>query len=299
MSCCDNWDFNNINDFSSVDFATELQRNIKAWLDYAFLKIGAWEDVQNGVNNDCGTKYYNLTSVDLPVEVGYKIWAAPRKDWVWEEVSYNSGEPAEPEIYVNNVLDTGNNFEINYPLGQVRSSTITSGTITASYSFRIVQVYMEGSGEWWFKLIDSMYNGESTPSNEEVYNLLRQYGVQPPAIVLETSSSYQEGAQLGSSAHWLYQDIVFNIVTENPHLRDKIVSILTLQNDKSFTLFNSDSGVFPLNCNGTPTGAQYTDLPSWKCTRIVNVGSSSFESPTPSLYIGRVRLRFEIFNPSK
>lgn len=298
MSCCDNWNFKGITDFSSVDFATELQRNVKAWLDLGFLNIGAWQDVTTGTLDSCDQNYYTLTPVSLPAGLGYKIWAAPRKDWVWEDVIYNSGEPIEPSIYVNGTLNTGD-FTINYPLGQIKSSTITGGTITASYSFRLVQTYIEGAGQWWFKIIDSMYNDDTTPSSDDIYSILRQYGVQPPAIVLETSSSYQEAAQLGSSAHWLYQDLVLNIIAENPHMRDKLVSILTLQNDKQFQLFNSDSGVFPLNCNGGLTGYDYSDLPTWKCTRITNVGSSSFESPCPNLYLGRVRLRFEIFNPSK
>lgn len=298
MSCCDDWSFKLVEDFTSVDFATELQRNIKAWLDYSFLKIGAWEDVTTGVLNDCGNNYYTLTPIDMPAGFSYKLWASPRKEWVWEDVTYGTGDqPITPQVYVNGALNTG--FEINYPLGQVRSSTVTTGTVTATYSFRLVQTYMEGAGEWWFKIVDSMYGSDVTPSSDDIYGILRSYGVQAPAIVLETASFYQKPAQIGSSAHWLYQDIIFNIVTENPHMRDKIVSILALQNEKQFQLFNSDSGNFPLNCNGNVTGYQYSDLPTWKCTRITNVGSSSFESPCPNLYLGRVRLRFEVFNPSK
>ncbi len=292
MSCCDNG-FSSFKDFDNKDFITELHYGIKAFLDMGFLGIGAWEDVFSGSEN-CDANLYTLTKITLPVTRPYYIWASPKKHWVWEEVTYDSGSPQEPIIYLNGV-DRTNQCEINYTLGQIKT-TYNATTGSATYSYKKVQVYTEDDSVWWRTLIDCI-EGDDT---NKLADLLSQNKVQPPAIVLETGSTRARPLQMGSTATIINQQIIFNIIADSPQMRNKLVAILNGQNAYSFNILNTDEAPLPLNCDGTKNSTiQYDDLPSWKCVRIRNIGSSLYEKPSNSIFIARIMIDFEIQHPFK
>ena len=64
----------------------------------------------------------------------------------------------------------------------------------------------------------------------------------------------------------MYTDVIFHCIAEDEVTRNKLVDIVSLQNDKNVELFNSNAinmaGKFPLDYNGTPvSGAlRYPDL---------------------------------------
>jgi hypothetical protein len=291
MSCCAEWDLNHINDYNSVDFITELQENVKAFLDYSLLNIGGWTDVNTGENN-CGEDYFSLVKVKLPVSRPYEIWASPKKEWLWEDVEFYGDQPNIPTIY-----DTGINITsdctINYKLGQISSNTpLTSPT--ASYSFRKVQIYTEIFGSWWLKVTEKLFDN----SKSDIYTLLRQHSVQLPAIVIEVSNTSSKPMQIGSSALIIEQDLVFNIIAGDPKTRNKLASFLVQQDGKNFHLFNTDP-ITPIDCGAINTGIYWNELPNWRCSKITFKGSNSFNIGNPDLFFNRTKLGFRIFNPTK
>jgi len=295
MSCCDAVGcFNYVIDYDSLGFIRELQYNLKAYLDRSFLKIGGWEDVETGVDDCDDVDRYTLTELELPTGLDYRVFGSNRKDWVWEDhEEYNSGNPIEPTIYMDGV-DITTGCEIYFPGGYVKTS-LDGDIVTASYSYRKVQVYTEYDSEWFFSILKDVYTEKLT----DLDTLNRERGIQLPAIVFETSKTSTGATGMGPNKAKVTQDIIFNVICRDAFTRDQMIEILSLQDSTSLNLFNSDGANFPLNCDGTRNdGVLYSDIPTWKCARITFLGSSVIANMS-NLQIARVLLRFEIHNPKK
>ena len=74
-----------------------------------------------------------------------------------------------------------------------------------------------------------------------------------------------QGYQLGGG-QWIRQDVIFHCIAEDEYTRNKLIDIVSLQNDKTICLFDSNrintSAKFPIDYKGTPvSGAlRYPDL---------------------------------------
>lgn len=302
MKCCLGADkyigFQGIESWDSVDFTQEVQRNLKLFLDYAFLKIGAWCD---STEENCdGINHSILNKLETPIQSDVCFWGSRRNQWVWEDIEHCGRKPIVPSILVDG-QDMTEQFQINYPLGMITGPNSISGDVAANFSYRKVQTFLCDQAGWWHELINSQF-GDNASAKSSIYSIFRGC-VQPPAIIIEGNNIQCEAACLGSSAHWVQYDIILNVVAETSAERDKIVGILVQQKDNSLLLFNSDEVQFPIGCNGEIlNNNNYPDLvynTPWRCSTITQSGTASFESPCDGLYFGRVRLRFEIWSPKK
>lgn len=293
MDCCNEWDFNNLDDFGSVDFITELQRNVKGFLDLAFLKIGGFTNVDTGIDN-CGQDLYSLVRINPPITKPYTLWSAQKKEWVWEDVEYDGSIPNVPTIYDSGV-DITDDCVINHSLGQVMINIPVSAP-EASYAFKRVHVYTQENGDFWPKIVDHVLN----ENESEIHTLMKKSKIQLPAIFLEADTTRVKPAQMGSSALFIEQDIIFNVLAETPAMRNKLAAALVQQHGKKFNLYNTDQEKLT-NCSGVQnTGTEWSDLPEWRCANIEYRGAAnSFEVISSGLYLNRTRLTFIIFSPRK
>ena len=90
--------------------------------------------------------------------------------------------------------------------------------------------------------------------------------MQLPVLAVETVASRKfKGYQLGGG-QWVYTDVIFHCVAEDDATRNKLVDIVSLQNNKVISLFDSNkmaqSGAFPMDYRGFPvSGAlRYPDM---------------------------------------
>jgi hypothetical protein len=90
--------------------------------------------------------------------------------------------------------------------------------------------------------------------------------LQLPAIAVEIVQGRSlKGYQIGGGL-LVYTDVIFHCVAEDEVTRNKLVDIVSFQNDKNIRLFDSNlinnASKFPLNHNGVPvSGAlRYPDL---------------------------------------
>jgi len=317
MSCNISTSFQNVTQIGKTLLNSEIEANLKGFMDWAFLGIGGWFDVTIPTSGAYGGTFDSLRVVDDPSYTEGQIWEAARKDWVWEtEVPYTGGSPIQiTGVSVDGTFygtgDATYAHHYNYPLGRVvfDSPISSTSTVKLEYSYRNVQVYIADQAPWWDELqynsmrVDDTTFGQVGSGN---WSILANNRVQMPAVVIEAvpRRTYQP-YELGSSNNFIKQDVLFHVVSESRWWRNQLVDIISLQKDKTLMLYDSnklaDSGAYPLDFRGmvvapennysglvNTTGYQFTSA------RITDMGVSEMESYNSMLHEGTVRASFEV-----
>lgn len=317
MACEPYTKFNKVSHIGNTLLSSEIENNMKWFLDWAFLGIGGWSNVTMPTSGAFGGTFDTLRLVNDPSYSNGQVWEGARKDWVWETgSSYEGYDPIQISgVYVNGVLkgtgDATYGHHYNYPLGRVvfDSPISTSDTVKVEYSYRNVQVYVADEAPWWDELqynslrVDDTYYS-STGSGS--WGILANHRVQMPAIVLETVPRRRfKPYQLGDTSQFVQQDIVFHIVGENRWWRNQLVDILSYQIDSQLWLFKTDtligSGAYPLDYRGMKVSSplNYDDVvntPQYRylLARMTNMSITEMESYDARLHEGTVRATLEV-----
>lgn len=316
MSCNYNIGFKGINNISEDLLLNILESNFKTFLDWSFLKIGAWFD--STISNS-GTIYGSLNPpaklllVDDPSYTLGQVWQGIRKDWVWESgiVSQNNSPIIISGIYLNNsfVSSTGNSFNINYSDGRIIFNTAKSKTsnVQLNHSYRFVQTYRASDSPWFNSIqYPSLNNTDSDIKQISAgeWSIGSDHRVQLPAIVIESvPRSRSRPYELGNTSLWLEQDIAFYVFAESKNDRNKLLDILRLQQDLSFQLYDTNAltqnDEYPLNHDGSlkNNALMYPNIIEkypWKKCFIKTVNLFDMDNITPNLYSGMARATIEI-----
>lgn len=104
MPCNDSYTcFRKVSHYGSNKLSNELEINLKSWLDWSFLKIGAWSNVYTGTDAPWGNNFYSLKSIHIDGITDGRVWIGPRKDWAYETgVNYTT-----PVLTISSVASTG------------------------------------------------------------------------------------------------------------------------------------------------------------------------------------------------
>ena len=317
MACEPYTKFNKVSHIGNTLLSSEIENNMKWFLDWAFLGIGGWSNVTMPTSGAFGGTFDTLRLVNDPSYSNGQVWEGARKDWVWETgSSYEGYDPIQISgVYVNGVLkgtgDAPYGHHYNYPLGRVvfDNPISTTDTVKVEYSYRNVQVYVADEAPWWDELqynslrVDDTYYS-STGSGS--WGILANHRVQMPAIVLETVPRRRfKPYQLGDTSQFVQQDIVFHIVGENRWWRNQLVDILSYQIDSQLWLFKTDtligSGAYPLDYRGMKVSSplNYDDVvntPQYRylLARMTNMSITEMESYDARLHEGTVRATLEV-----
>ena len=317
MACEPYTKFNKVSHIGNTLLSSEIENNMKWFLDWAFLGIGGWSNVTMPTSGAFGGTFDTLRLVNDPSYSNGKVWEGARKDWVWETgSSYEGHDPIQISgVYVNGVLkgtgDATYGHHYNYPLGRVvfDNPISTSDTVKVEYSYRNVQVYVADEAPWWDELqynslrVDDAYYS-STGSGS--WGILANHRVQMPAIVLETVPRRRfKPYQLGDTSQFVQQDIVFHIVGENRWWRNQLVDILSYQIDSQVWLFKTDtlieSGAYPLDYRGMKVASplnynNVVNTPQYRylLARMTDMSITEMESYDARLHEGTVRATLEV-----
>ena len=317
MSCHIDTTFAKVTQIGQTLLTSELEANLKGFLDWAFLGIGGWFDVTIPTAGAWGGDFATLRPVeDFSYSLG-QVWEAARKDWVWETgTPYTGYNPINISgVYVNGVLkgtgDATYAHHYNYPLGRVvfDNPLATTDSVQLNYSYRNVQVYIADQAPWWDELqYNSMRVDDATFSEigSGNWGILSNHRVQMPAIVVEavprrTFKPYE----LGSISQIVRQDVIFHILAESRWWRNQLIDVVSLQQDKTLQLYDTDkiaeANVFPLDFRGmvVSTTSTYDALVNdgayqFKTCRIIDMGITEMESYNTRLHEGTVRASLEL-----
>ncbi len=318
----------NLKGFDSVFDTTlnnELQDNIVEFLEWSLLEKGNYMNVSLGELSPEGIDYSKLRISSNSSFPSGKAWEGFRQNWIWQSgVSYNPPPivgnnhaiPGISGVYVNNVFYPSNTsgtyaHKVDYFNGRVVfSNTIpTNSVVKAEYSYRYINVVYANSLPWLTEVQYSSLNlGEDFDDlNKGKYDIPAEARIQLPAIAIEiVPRRTLKGYQLGGG-QWVDTDILFHCLAEDEYTRNKLVDIISLQNDKTIYMFNSNaiarSGSFPLDYHGFPvSGAlRYPDLVENYYRGNLRLKNSSVQNMkviNSNFYAGIVRMTLETIETS-
>lgn len=300
--------FNYVHSIGQRDIVSSLEDNIKSFLDYSFLNIGAFVNVSIPLSSPNTIGPHKCIPISGDPSLPYpKVWAAPRKDWIYETgVSYQDLSATNISgVYLNNTFlpaptGSGNyGYSLNYSQGRITfHNTINSNSqLYLNYSYRLIQIYKSSDNSWWREIEKNDYNPSTYLSND----------IQLPSIVLQlVPRSVSIPHELGNSANILQQDMLLHIFTETSTQRNSIIDILLKQKDNTIMLYDINkvikNNVQSLNYRGEINSQrinydQLINNPNYilnKCY-IINSILSELQSFSAGLHHGVVRWTLEIF----
>jgi hypothetical protein len=295
----------------------ELQDNIVEFLDWGLLEKGNYFNVTLGETAPNGSDYSLLSLSNNSNYTSGQAWDSFRKNWVWQSgvgyspeplVGTNDAIPGISGVYVDDAFypsDTTGSYahKVDYFNGRIifDSPIPTGSKVQSEYSYKYINVVYSNAIPW---LREIQYNSNE-PGNTS--NLPSEMIVQLPAIAVEiVPRRTMRGFQLGGG-QFVYTDVLFHCLAEDEITRNKLVDIISLQNDKSIFTFDSnriaDSGAFPLDYNGVPvSGAlRYPELVDYyrgERLRFQNSIVQGMELINTNFYAGIVRTTVETIHTS-
>jgi hypothetical protein len=292
---------------------SSLEDNLKSFLDWAFLNIGAYVNVTVPTSGIAGSNFHQLKPVTDPSNK-IKVWEAIRKDWVYESGISNQSPIQISGVYLNgNFLPAPSGsglytYSLNYPLGRVtfNNPVSLSSNVQLNYSYRYVQVYKSSEASWWKEVEELTYNPAAFKNNGDA-SIAANHRVELPAIIIELAPRTQQiPRQLGTTQNILIQDILLHILAENPVQRNNLIDILMLQKDKTFYMYDVNkviqNQVYNINYRGeiNNSGLNYDQIvanPEYQeyYTYIKDAYLSEVNSLSSNLHNGIVRWSVEMY----
>ena len=267
----------NLKGFDNVQDSTlnnEIQDNMVEFFDWALLKKGNYFNVTVGETAPNGYDYSKLRlSSDERYTTG-TCWEGVRSNWVWQSgvnyspaplVGTNNAKPGISGIYVDDTFYPSTTagayaHHVDYFNGRVLfdSPVPTGSKIQVEHSYRWINVVDANSVPWLREVQYRSYdvNGEFFQASKGDWDMPPEARLQLPAIAIEIVPRRSvTGFQLGGGSY-VNTDVLFHCLAEDEITRNKLVDIVSLQNDKTFYAFDSNSvagsGDFPLDYRGSP-----------------------------------------------
>ena len=250
--------FTGVRSINDYLFISNIENNLKSFLDWGFLNIGGFVNI-NSTTNSYNDNPNKLAVVKDPNYVDGQVWQTRHSNWVWENVDFNGSSP----ILISGVSVDGNPASA-YILDYVNSRVIfnepisNASNVLMDYSFRWVQIHKSNSNLIWWKQFQSDIVNDTTQFNQNTgeYAIFNQNRIQLPSIIIETvPRGTSVPYQLGDKSLISSQDIILHIVANNPAHRNSIIDIIRLQEDKVIWLYDTTllvkEGVLPYNFDGS------------------------------------------------
>lgn len=312
MSCLTSTCLKNIHSINQDLLLNIIEANLKMFLDWSFLKIGGWIDVDRPSNSLYGNELYRLSVANDPSYISGSAWDALKKDWVWEgdNILFDSRSPtAINGIFVNNqfISNTSNTYYIDYPNGRIVFNTpiSTDSIVEVEYSYRYIQVYRANDSEWFLTVqYPDPNNRAITRLESGDWKIGQNNTIQLPAIVIESiPRSRSRPYEIGSGGLVIEQDFAFHILANNKNDRNKLIDILRLQQDLTISLYDTNAlsadDKYPLNYNGSLKTEPLIypliiDQYKWKKCWLKNINVFEAESLDPNMHRATVRTTAEI-----
>lgn len=316
----------NLKGFSSVFDTTlnnELQDNIVEFLEWSLLQKGNYMNVTLGELSPEGVDYSKLRPSSSSAFASGKAWEGFRQNWVWQSgVSYSpppiigtsNARPGISGVYVNNTFypsSTSGTYahKVDYFNGRIvfDNPIPVNSVVKAEYSYKYINIVYANNLPWLTEVQYSSLdlNSDFNILNKGKYDIPTEARVQLPAIAIEVVPRRTfKGYQLGGG-QFVNTDILFHCLAEDEYTRNKLVDIISMQNDKVVVMFDSNqiarSGEFPLNYRGFPvSGAlRYPELISkyfYGTMFLKNTQVQNMKLVNSNFFAGIVRMTSEVIN---
>jgi len=293
---------------------SQLESNLKTYFDWGLLGVGSFSNVSIPTSGAYGGTFDKLRLVDDPSYTLGQVWEGPRKDWVWETgVDYDTQPNVLTGVYVNGTFygtgDATYGHHYNYPLGRVvfDNAVTENSTVQVDYAYRNVQVYIADQAPWWDELQYDSFRVDD-PTLYDVgsgnWQILANNRVQLPAVVIEAVPRRTlQPYELGTVGNWVYQDVLFHILSESRWWRNQLIDVISLEKDRTIWLYDNNTVAsatgYPLDYRGmrSSQAIMYPELVEsyrYKMARYYNMVVTEMSSPNSRFHRGTVRATFEV-----
>lgn len=255
----------------------DIQDNIVEFFSWALLEKGNYFNVTKGELDHNSRDMSKLRISSNPHYTSGQAWEGFRKNWVWQSgvtppegmtaplVGTNDAKPGVSGVYVDDTFypnDTTGAYahSIDHFNGRVifENAIPTTSNVQAEYSYRYISTIYAANvpflREIQYRTL-GVPDGFSADSKGE-FDIPSEMRVQLPAIAIELVPTRTfRGYQLGGG-QYIYQDVLVHCIAEDTFERNRLLDIVSLQNDRRINLFDSnkvaESGAFPLDYRGVP-----------------------------------------------
>ena len=264
----------------------DIQDGLIEYFDWGLLTKGNYFNVTAGETSPNGEDMSRLRMSSNDSYAAGQVWEGFRKNWVWQSgvslqgftaplVGTNNTKPGISGIYIDNAFypttTTGTYaYHVDYFNGRVifDNPIPTGSVVKAEYSYKYINVLYANNIPWYKQLQAKTLQPTASflDSDDGPWNIPHESRAQLPLVAVEIVPTRTfKGYQLGGG-QWVYTDVLFHCIAEDEMTRNRLVDIISLQNDKNIHLFSSNKinqeSRFPLDYRGTPvSGAlRYPDL---------------------------------------
>jgi len=291
--------FTGVNSINDYLFISNIENNLKSFLDWGFLNIGGFINVTDTPNNQSNAPN-RLAAVNDPNYSDGQVWQTIHKDWI-----YDSPTDYSP-LFITGLSVDGNPISTGYVLDYANSRVVfdapipTYSDVRMDYAYRWVQVHKSSSNLVWWKQFqfDVVNDATQFHQNTGEYAIFNQHRIQLPSVIIETvPSGTSRPYRLGDKSLVSKQDIILHVIANTPAHRNSIIDIIRLQEDKVIWLYDTNKlilgDVLPFNFDGSLNSnyLQYNMLVNncdefgvcdetyrWKRCHLQNFNVSSVES---------------------
>lgn len=295
-----------------------IQDALIEYFDWALLEKGNYYNVTKGELSPNGQDMSKLRLSSNDSYVSGQVWEGFRQNWVWQSgvsgigidppiVGSNPDNPGISGVYINDQFEPTSgvgqySHHIDYFNGRVifDSPIPTGSVVQAEYSYKYINVVYSYNVPWLREIQtntnqpNSNFYDVSTGS----WDIPPESRLQLPAIAFEISPVRRfKGYQLGGG-QWVYTDIMVHCIAEDEQTRNMLVDIVSLQNNKTIYMIDSDAlheqNKYPLDYRGSPNPSAlfYPDLINdyyGGDFRIENTMVEKMDMSSPDLFGGIVK----------
>ena len=272
--------FNNICDQT---LNNELQDNLIEYFDWHLLDKANYFNIELNEQSYSGHDYSLLQITNSSTFEPGEAWDGFRKNWVWQSgvdpsgfapplVGTNDDYPGIEGVYVDDTFypcDVTGPYahNVDYFNGRVifDNPIPTNSKVQAEFSYKYINVIYATSVPW----LREFYFNTLDPSSRESVSIPPEMQIQLPAIAVEiVPQRTMKPYELGALGQFVDTDVLFHCIAEDDMTRNKLVDIVSMQNDSIISMFDTnlmaEARAFPINSYGYPVAGalRYPDLVS-------------------------------------
>tara|TARA_B100002019_G_scaffold275079_1_gene272627 strand:- start:744 stop:1727 length:984 start_codon:yes stop_codon:yes gene_type:complete len=307
--------FDSIHDYSVNN---NIQDALVEYFDWALLEKGNYFNVEKGEQSPNGNDMSLLRLSSNDSFVSGQVWEGFRQNWIWQSgvsgesmdapiVGSDPNSPGISGVYINDQFEPTSgvgqySHSIDYFNGRVifDSAIPTGSTVQAEYSYKYINVVYANNVPW---LREIQSNTTQPTSNfydvsTGAWDIPPETRLQLPAIAFEIVPVRRfKGYQLGGG-QWVYTDVIAHCIAEDEQTRNMLVDIVSLQNDKTINMIDSDQvheeAKYPINSYGSPAPSAllYPEMIEnyyGGCFYIENTMVEKMDMASPNIFGGIVR----------
>ena len=264
----------------------DIQDGLIEYFDWALLEKGNYFNVTANETSANGEDMSRLRLSSNDSYAAGQVWEGFRQNWVWQSgisvaghdnpiVGTDHDAPGISGIYIDNAYYPTSTvgdyaYHVDYFNGRVifNNARPTDSTVKAEHSYKYINVLYANNMPWYKELQTRTLQPTAgfLDSDNGAWNIPPENRAQLPLIAIEIVPNRTfKGYQLGGG-QFVYTDVLFHCIAEDEVTRNKLVDIISLQNDKTIHVFNSNkintNQEFPLDYKGVPipSALRYPDL---------------------------------------